>query len=90
MYNMVPYASVKKTQTLVQLTPDLLAALDQRALLTGRSRSDLIREAVRHYLDEVLQDEIDRRIVAGYRKKPQESDPWADEATKESIAAEPW
>jgi predicted transcriptional regulator len=87
---MVAYGPMKKTQTLVQLTPDLLAALDQQASASGRSRSDIIREAIRHYIGDVLQDEIDRKILAGYRKKPQEADPWAEAATRESIAAEPW
>lgn len=87
---MVPYGLVKKTQTLVQLTTDLLAALDQQAAASGRSRSDIIREAIRHYFDEIIQDEIDKKILAGYRRKPQKSDPWAEAATRESIAAEPW
>lgn len=88
---MIPYGvAMKKTQTLVQLTPELLAALDQQAAATGRSRSDIIREAIRHYLDDVLRDEIDRQIVTGYRRKPQKPDPWAEAATRESIAAEPW
>jgi metal-responsive CopG/Arc/MetJ family transcriptional regulator len=81
---------MKKTQTLVQLTPDLLAALDQHSASTGRSRSDIIREAIRTYLEEVLDDEIDRKVVAGYRKKPQKADRWAEAAARESIAAEPW
>lgn len=87
---MLPYGFMKKTQTLVQLTPDLLAALDQQAAATGRSRSDIIREAIRLYLEEVLEEEIDRQIVAGYRKKPQKADKWADAAAREAIAAEPW
>lgn len=87
---MVPYGAVKKTQTLVQLTPDLLSALDQQSATTGRSRSDLIREAIRSYLEDVLEDEIDRKLVAGYTKKPQTADKWADVAAREAIAAEPW
>lgn len=87
---MVSYALVKKTQTLVQLTPDLLSALDQQAAATGRSRSDIIREAIGLYLEGSLGNDIDRQIIAGYRKKPQKADRWADVVARESIAAEPW
>ncbi len=85
---MVP--AMARTQTLVQLTDELVAALDQRAVTTGRSRSDLIREALQSYLADAAADEIDRRIVAGYRSLPQEDDPWAEALARESIAAEPW
>lgn len=87
---MIQYGFVKKTQTLVQLTDDLLAALDQQSSVTGRSRSALIREAIQSYLKDVLEEEVDRQIVAGYRKKPQKADRWAEAAARESIAAEPW
>jgi predicted DNA-binding protein len=79
-----------RAQTLVQLTDELLAALDQLAVATGRSRSDLIREAIDHYLGSTAADEADRRIVDGYNQKPQEADPWAEAVARESIAAEPW
>jgi metal-responsive CopG/Arc/MetJ family transcriptional regulator len=79
-----------RAQTLVQLTDELLAALDQQAVATGRSRSDLIREAIDRYLGTIAADEIDRRIVEGYRRMPQEPDPLAEALARESIAAEPW
>ena len=79
-----------RKQTLVQLTEDLLAALDQQAVATGRSRSDLIREAIERYLADVAADQIDRRIVEGYRRTPQAGDAWAEALARESIAAEPW
>ncbi len=84
---MLPYARMARAQTLVQLTDDLLAALDQRAVATGRSRSDLIREAIEVYLGE---DEADRLIVEGYRRIPQDADPLAEALARDSIAAEPW
>jgi predicted DNA-binding protein len=85
-YHMV----VGRTQTLVQLSDGLLAALDQYSAATGRSRSELIRLAIERYLDEVLAQETDRRVVEGYERIPQEPDPWAEAVAKESIAAEPW
>ncbi|TMK34511.1 MAG: ribbon-helix-helix protein, CopG family, partial [Actinobacteria bacterium] len=41
-HNMV----MARRQTLIQLDDARIAALDQRAAASGRSRSDLIREAV--------------------------------------------
>jgi metal-responsive CopG/Arc/MetJ family transcriptional regulator len=79
-----------RTQTLVQLTDDLLAALDQEAAASGRSRSELIREAIERYVADDLNKRIDRQIVRGYTRTPQEEDPWADALARESIAAEPW
>jgi metal-responsive CopG/Arc/MetJ family transcriptional regulator len=79
-----------RRQTLVQLTDHLLSALDQMAVETGRSRSDLIREAIERYLAEAAAEEVDRRIAAGYRRHPQGGDAWAEALARESIAAEPW
>ena len=85
-YHMV----MSRTQTLVQLTDRLLAALDQYAAAMGRSRSDVIRSAVERFLQDELEDETDRQIVEGYKRVPQESDPFFDAAARDSIAAEPW
>jgi metal-responsive CopG/Arc/MetJ family transcriptional regulator len=74
----------------VQLTDELLAALDQRAVATGRSRSDLIREAIDRYVSAEATNEADRQIVDGYRRIPQEADPFAEALARDSIAAEPW
>lgn len=79
-----------RTQTLVQLTDELVAALDQHAAATGRSRSELIREAIAHYLREELDAEIARRYKEGYERIPQEPDPWIEELARRSIAEEPW
>jgi predicted transcriptional regulator len=82
--------SMPRQQTLVQLTDELLALLDERASRTGRSRSALIREAIERYLSEDREAAIDAAIVAGYRRFPQEPDPWVDLLAREGIAAEPW
>jgi len=79
-----------RAQTLVQLTDRLLAALDQYAASVGRNRSEVIRTAVERYLHEVLEEEIDRAIVDGYRRMPQEPDRYIETAARDSIAAEPW
>ncbi len=78
-----------RTQTLVQLSDDLLERLDRLRLREGRSRSELIREAVEQYLAEHHEAEIDRRIVEAYTRQPPE-DAGADEAARRMIATEPW
>lgn len=79
-----------RTQTLVQLTDELLAALDQRAAASGRSRSQLIREAIEAYLADELSAEIARRYREAYERHPQEPDAWIEHLARESIAREPW
>jgi metal-responsive CopG/Arc/MetJ family transcriptional regulator len=79
-----------RAQTLVQLTDRLLAALDQYAATAGRNRSDVIRSAIERYLQDVLEDDIDRAIVEGYTNAPQEPDASIEAAARDSIAAEPW
>ena len=79
-----------RQQTLVQLTEELLAVLDERAARSGRSRSDLIREAIEHYLSEDFSARTDAAILAGYQRIPQEHDPWSEMVARQVIAAEPW
>jgi predicted transcriptional regulator len=77
--------------TLVQLTDDLLARLDERAARTGASRSELVRQAIEEHLARTDSGAIDAAIVEGYeRVPPLEVDPWATAAAIESIRAEPW
>ena len=78
-----------RTQTLVQLSDELLSQLDARAAREGRSRSELIREAVAGYLAADREAETDRRIVEAYTRQPQQ-DLGAEWAARRSIAAEPW
>ena len=79
-----------RVQTLIQLSDAHLAALDERAAQTSRSRSDLVREAVDHYLADGLEAEIDRQIVEGYRRVPPRRDEWHEIAAVEAIRQEPW
>ena len=78
-----------RTQTLVQLSDDLLDQLDRLRAHEGRSRSELIREAVEQYLAEHREAEIDRLVVEAYTRQPPE-DAWGDEAARRMIATEPW
>ena len=79
-----------RRQTLVQLTDELLAIVDQRAACVGRSRSELIREALASYFAKDRAAAIDAAIVAGYEPVPDERDPWAAAAARRSVRAEPW
>jgi Arc/MetJ-type ribon-helix-helix transcriptional regulator len=82
-----------RTQTLVQLTDELLAQLDARATREGRSRSELIREAVTGYLTPEREAEIDRQIVEGYTREPQTAPElaFAELGTRTMLATlDPW
>ena len=63
-----------RTQTLVQLTDELLERLDARAAREGRNRSELVREAIADYLAADREAELDRLIVEGYTRQPQTDD----------------
>ncbi len=82
---------VARQQTLVQLTDELLALLDEKAAKDGTSRSELIRRAIEQYLRDERRAAIDAAIIEAYTRTPQpEHDPWAEAAARRSIAEEPW
>lgn len=67
-----------RTQTMVQLSDDLLRSLDAEAIRQGTSRSDLIRRAVAAFLVEASRDAIGQQIADGYRRTPPGTpDDWA-------------
>ena len=78
-----------RTQTLVQLSDELLDRLDSYRAREGRSRSEVVREAIERYLEADREAEIDRLIVDAYTRQPPE-DLWGDQAARQMIAAEPW
>jgi Arc/MetJ-type ribon-helix-helix transcriptional regulator len=81
---------IARTQTLVQLTPELLEALDDyRARSGASSRSEVIREAITRLLADDREARIDAQIVEGYRRKPP-LPIWDEQAARLLIAAEPW
>jgi metal-responsive CopG/Arc/MetJ family transcriptional regulator len=82
---------IGRRQTLVQLSDELVAALDDRAARRHVSRSQLIRTAIEQYIATDEDSEIDRAIVEGYtRIPPGELDAWAKAAGIRSIRDEPW
>jgi Arc/MetJ-type ribon-helix-helix transcriptional regulator len=83
--------AMPRRQTLIQLDDARLAALDERASTSGRSRSDLIREAIDLLLGTGDAGAIDAAIVAGYERAPApQHDPWAFDGALAAIKAEPW
>lgn len=67
---------------MVQLTDDLVVALDAHAAERGISRSALIREALTAYLAEQRTVDIGQQIVEGYRARPpDEPDAWGEVTT---------
>jgi hypothetical protein len=83
--------AMARRQTLIQLDDARIAALDERAAASGRSRSDLIREAVDLLLGTGDAAAIDAAIVAGYRRHPPpKRDSWVWNAAIASIREEPW
>lgn len=83
--------AMARRQTLIQLDDARLAALDERAASSGRSRSDLIREAVDLLLASGDPGAIDASIVGGYSDQPPpKTDPWVLGSAIAAIKAEPW
>ncbi len=78
---------VARRQVLVQLSDELLALLDHQAERRRVSRSQVVREAVERYTHDEREAEIDRSIVEGYTRIPQESDPISDFFTMENMRA---
>jgi metal-responsive CopG/Arc/MetJ family transcriptional regulator len=81
-----------RTQTLVQLTAGLLRRLDERAAREGRSRSALIRDAIKDYLHDEERTRITREIIEGYERIPptQEEMKIAEANAREAVEEEPW
>lgn len=62
---------------MVQLTDELVAALDRFAARSGKSRSALIRQALEEFLASTREAEITAQLVSGYTQVPQgATDEW--------------
>ena len=83
--------AMARRQTLIQLDDARLAALDQRAAASRRSRSDLVREAIDLLLGTGDAAAVDAAIIEGYARAPApEGAPWTFEGALATIKAEPW
>lgn len=71
--------AMARTQTMVQLSDELVALLDREAHRRRVSRSALIRDLLEVALTGAREAEIDRRIVEGYTNIPPGApDEWGD------------
>ncbi len=70
----------ERTQTLVQLTDDLVRHLDRRARARGVSRSAVIRDLLEEGLREDRASAVAERLIEGYGRQPQQlaEDAWGD------------
>lgn len=82
-----------RTQTMVQLTDELVTLLDDEAARLGLSRSALIRDLLETALHDDRERELSRLIVDGYTRIPQGApDDWGtpgeqgDQATSDLLA----
>lgn len=81
---------IARTQTLVQLTPELLTALDNYRARTGASsRSEVIRDAIAKLLAADREAQIDAQIVTAYTRQPPEPI-WGEQFARSLVEAEPW
>ncbi len=68
-----------RTQTMVQLTDDLVAVLSSEASQRGLSRSALIRSVLQEHVDARHRADVGRQIADGYRRVPPATpDGWGD------------
>jgi len=81
---------MKRTQTMVQLTDELVMLLDREAARRGLSRSALIRSALEQFLRESQEALISQQIVEGYTQIPPATpDAWGDlEATTDQATVD--
>lgn len=78
-----------RTQTMVQLSDELVETLDEVASRRGVSRSRLIRELLAESLRHDRDALVGERIAAGYRRVPQDDpDDWGDVAAGSDASTE--
>ena len=71
----------------VPMEGKLLQAVNREAKVRRSTRAALIRKACEEYLRQIEEDELDRRYVEGYRRKP-ENPAWGKAGAK--LAAQVW
>jgi len=76
----------------VPMDEPLLREINRQARARGSTRAALMREACREYLRRREEEELERRYVEGYRRKP-ENPTWGEAGAKmaaEVLAVEDW
>ena len=75
-----------RTQTMVQLSEELIEQLDAQASIRGCSRSALIREAVENHLQSSVENKRIQTYVAGYSQTPQSDAEGPDDSLHHEMA----
>ena len=80
------------TKVAVSLPADLYQAIEQARKKTGKSRSSVMQDALRHWLKQQAQNILIREYEAGYRRKPEgkREIKAAQAAAVRLLAAEEW
>lgn len=81
------------TQLVTRIDADLVNSIDELiAKGVVESRSDAVRQGLRALIEQTRRRHTAEAIIAGYTHQPQTDDEiaWADEATVQMIADEPW
>ncbi len=81
------------TQLVTRIDSDLAKSIDQLvAEGVVESRSDAVRKGLRALIEQTRRRRTAEAIIAGYTEQPQTDDDvaWADQATVQMIADEPW
>ena len=81
------------TQLVTRVDDDLVAGLDEmvdRGIVANRSEA--VRLALTQLVDRYRRALVGEAIVEGYRRVPQTDEEigWADAATRQALADEPW
>jgi Arc/MetJ-type ribon-helix-helix transcriptional regulator len=80
-------------QFVTRIDTDLVNRIDELvAEGVVKSRSDAVRQGLRSLVEQTRRRRTADAIIAGYADHPQADDEgaWADEATVQMIADEPW
>lgn len=77
---------------LLQFTEELLDELDRLSEAQGRSRSAVVREAVRRYVTDQSTALKDEQMREAYRRIPDNDEfaDWAEASLRQMIEEEPW
>ena len=76
---------VARRPTRVWFSDSLLERLDRHRAREGRSRSEVVRDAVALHLEA----DIDRQLVEAYSREPLR-DIWGEAAARQIVEQEPW
>ena len=81
------------TQLVARIDEDLVRSID-RLIAEGvvESRSDAVRKGLQALIESTRRRRTADEIIAGYTQQPQTENEvaWADQATVQMIADEPW